>query len=796
MPKLLNDNHAFGGPGIQPRWTSAAKEGIGTAYSTASRVWFTLWRGILTEVYFPTVDQPQIRDLQLLITDGSTFFQEEKRDLISTTETLEDCLGFRITNKDPKGRYTITKEVITDPHLSCVLQHISFEGDAAFLSKLKVYVLCAPHLKVGGNKNNAQIAEVAGRKILTAWKGNTFLALGATTPYSKLSVGFVGQSDGWTDLADNYKLDWEFDCAFNGNVALTGEISIAEKHEFTLGLAFGFGAHSAVATLLQSLDTPFAQQRVKFTEQWRRSQKEKIGIEKASSDGGKLCDASYKILLAHEDKINPGALIASLSIPWGEAKGDEDIGGYHLVWPRDMVNSATGLLANGNMSTPLRALVFLASSQRFDGGFPQNFWIGGDPYWSGMQLDEVAFPILLAWRLYRENALKNFDPYVMVLRAATFLALNGPITQQERWEENSGYSPSTLAANIAALICASAFAKKRGDMIAAQFFEDYGDYMRCHLHNWTVTTDGSLHPDIKEYFVRVNPIAGPGVTNDLNNAWVQIANRLPGTRYLFPAKDVVDGGFLELVRYGVLKADDPIIENTVQVIDHCLKVDTPSGPSWHRYNYDGYGQGEHGEPFVHYGTGRAWPLLTGERGHYELARGRDVTPYIRAMESFAAPCGPIPEQIWDTTDLPEAHMLFGKPTGSAMPLAWAHAEYLKLIRSVHDGVVFDLIPEVKERYIDNANTCKLFEIWRHNWQVPKIRRGFTLRVIDSSIFTLHWTNDGWTNHHDDPATEACAGAYYVDIQIPFNQEGVIEFTFFRPDRNLWEGSNFEVGIYA
>jgi glucoamylase len=796
MPKLLSDSHAFGGPGIQPRWTSAAKEGVGTAYSTASRVWFTLWRGILTEVYFPTVDQPQIRDLQLLITDGSTFFQEEKRDLIATTESLGDCLGFRITNKDPKGRYTIIKEVITDPHLSCVLQNITFEGDESFLSKLKVYVLCAPHLKVGGNKNNGQVAEVAGRKILTAWKGNTWLALGATTPYSKLSTGFVGQSDGWTDIADNYKMDWQFDCAFNGNVALTGEISIAEKREFTLGLAFGFGAHSAVATLLQSLDTPFADQKEKFTEQWRRSQKGKIGIDKVSLDGGRLCAASYKILLAHEDKINPGALIASLSIPWGEAKGDEDIGGYHLVWPRDMVNSATGMLAHGNNSTPLRALVYLASSQRFDGGFPQNFWIGGDPYWSGMQLDEVAFPILLAWRLYTANALKTFDPYVMVLRAATFLTLNGPITQQERWEENSGYSPSTLAANIAALICASAYARKRGEPVAAHYFEDYADYMRCHLTDWTVTTDGSLHPDIKEYFVRVNPIAGPGVTNDLNNAWVQIANRPPGTRYLFPAKDVVDGGFLELVRYGILKADHPIIENTVQVIDHCLKVDTPNGPSWHRYNYDGYGQGAAGEPFVSYGVGRAWPLLTGERGHYELACGRDVTPYIRAMEAFAAPCGPITEQVWDTADLPEAHMYFGKPSGSAMPLAWAHAEYLKLLRSVHDGVVFDLIPEVKERYIDNGSACKLIEIWRSNWQVPKIRPGFTLRVIDSSNFMLHWTNDGWTTHHDDKATEACAGAYYIDIHVPFEQKGAIEFTFFRPDRNLWEGKNYEVGIYT
>jgi glucoamylase len=794
MPRLLNGNHAFGGPGIKPHWTSAAKEAVGTAYSTASRVWFTLWRGIITEVYFPTVDQPQIRDLQFLITDGETFCHEEKRDLISTSERPTSSLGFKVTNKDPNGRYTIIKEIISDPHLSCILQHTKVVAEPEMLKKLKLYLLCAPHMKVGGSGNNAQVAEVAGKRLLTAWKGGTWLALGATKDFERLSCGFVGAIDGWTDLIHDYTMDWQFDCAFNGNVAVTGEFSLADSAEFTLGLSFGFGAHGAVATLLQSLDTPFEEQSKRFLDQWTRAKKDTERLEKAALDGGPLTRASYKILLAHEDKLNPGALIASLSIPWGESKGDEDIGGYHLVWPRDMVNSATGLLAAGNISTPLRALVFLAASQRNDGGFPQNFWISGDPYWSGLQLDEVAFPIMLAWRLHSLSGLRNFDPYTMVMKAATFLVLNGPITQQERWEENGGYSPSTLAANISALICAAFFARLHNDEKAACFFEDYADYMKCHLFDWTVTTSGAIHPEIKEHFVRINPVREAFDSNDLDHAIIHIANRLPGQQSDFPAKDVIDGGFLELVRYGILPHDHPVMINSVAVIDYSLKVDTPYGPSWHRYNYDGYGQGPNAEPFVSYGVGRAWPLLTGERGHYELASGRSPDPYIKAMESFASSCGPIPEQVWDSPDMPDKHMFLGKPTGSAMPLAWAHAEYLKLLRSKADGRVFDLIPEVKERYIDNPSVCKLFETWRHNWQIKKVRKGFTLRILSEEPFKLRWTMGTWDAAQDQQSTDLSSGASYVDVQIPYDQTAPISFTFYWTTNQNWENTNYSVEV--
>jgi glucoamylase len=711
---------AFGRPGIEPRWTHGGKDGVGTAYSADSRIWFTLWNGIITEVYYPTVDRPQIRDLQYLITDGESFFHEEKRHLLSRAERLADrALGYRITSVDPEGRYTIDKEAITDPHLPCVLLHTRLTGQALFLSRLRLYALCAPHLGGGGRINNAQVVEVAGREILVAEKGGTWLALAATVPFARLSCGYVGRSDGWTDLADNFQMDWEFDHAPDGNVALTGELDLQGRHTFTLGLALGDGLHSAATTLFQALGLPFKEQRRRYIEQWDRVCQRILPLEKVSGDSGNLYHGSYCLLMAHEDKTYPGALIASLSIPWGESKSDEDKGAYHLAWTRDMVNSATGLLAAGNTETPFRGLVYLATSQQPDGGFPQNFWINGEPYWRGIQLDEVAFPILLAWRLYRAKALRDFDPYPMVVRAAHYLVRHGPATQQERWEEAGGYSPSTLASSIAALICAACFAREHQDEATARFLEEYADFLECHIEAWTVTTKGTLVPGITRHYIRIHPVNITDLCPDENpnRGVLTIANRAPGEQVEFPAREIVDAGFLELVRYGIRQADDPVIVDSLKAVDAVLKVDTPFGPCWRRYNHDGYGQRKDSGSFQGWGKGRAWPLLTGERGHYQLAAGQDVSPMIRAMEGFASPTGMLPEQVWDEPDHPEVHVYLGRPTGAAMPLMWAHAEYIKLLRSAFDGQVFDLIPEVAHRYLSDRRECSALEVWKPNRQV-------------------------------------------------------------------------------
>jgi glucoamylase len=768
---------------------------VGTAYSTSSKVWFTLRKGTLTEVYHPTVDQPQVRDLEYLVTDGESFFHEEKRDLLSETRKLSHhALGYRVVNSDPGGRYSVHKEVIADPHLPCVLQHTRLEGDDAFLSRLRLYALCAPHLGGGGMNNSGHVADVAGRRLLVAESGDNWLALGATVPFSRLSCGFVGHSDGWTDISRDMRMDWEFSRAANGNVALTGELDLSKTREFTLGLALGDSMHNAAATLFQSLGTPFAVNRRRYVEQWERAFKRVLPLEGSSGDGGHLYHSSYSIILAHEDKTYPGAFIASLSIPWGEVQGDEDKGGYHLVWTRDLVNTASALMAAGDFETPLRALIYLAVTQHDDGGFWQNFWIDGEGYWRCMQLDEVAFPIILAWRLDRAKALQDFDPLPMVLRGARYLVQHGPATQQERWEEAGGYSPSTLAFNIVGLVCAADLVREGGDEDAARYLEEYADFLECHLEDWTVTTRGTLVPGVSSHYIRIRPadINDPAPDEDPNTGTLTLANVEPGQKATFPANEIVDGGFLELVRYGIRRPDDRLIVESVKVIDALLKVETPAGPCWHRYNHDGYGQREDGGPYQGWGKGRAWPLLTGERGHYELAAGRDPGPYIRAMERFASSGGLLPEQVWDEPDRGEWHLRLGGPTGSAMPLVWAQGEYIKLLRSAHDGKAFDLVPSVARRYLEDRSRCKKLEVWKPNRQVSRVRMGYKLRIQAPDAFRLHWSLDGWKTVVDTLSTSTSLGVEYVDIEPQPRSSEPVRFTFFWVEGGRWEGRDYQV----
>lgn len=796
MATLETSPAAPGGPGIEPRWTHSAKDVVGTAYSTSSRVWFTVSDGVISEVYYSTLDRPQIRDLQFLVTDGRSFLHDAHRHLESTTEYIgEHGLGVRIVNAEPEGRYRIEIEVISDPHQPCVLLATKLAGEPAFIRGLHLYVLIAPHLEVGGHNNNGNVARIAGREFLTANKRGTWLALAATLPFVHRSCGYVGTTDAWQQLAKNFRLDEEFAAAVNGNIALCGEIDLSRSQEFTLALGFGHTLHRAVTTVFQSLGTPFGEHRQRFLDQWSRICTELYPLEKLSGDNGTLYRRSRELILAHEDKNYAGALIASLSIPWGEIKGDEDLGGYHLVWTRDMVNSATGLLAAGDTTTPLRALIYLACSQRDDGSFPQNFWVDGEPYWTGLQLDEIAFPIMLAWRLRKADALADFDPYPMVKAAAGFLIDRGCVTPQERWEENSGLSPSTLASNIAALVCAAALALERGDEALASFISDFADFIEAHLEAWTVTRQGAIVPGITRHYVRITPadVAAPMPNEDPDSGVVSIRNRAPGARTDFPAAAIVDPGFLELVRYGIRKADDRLIEDSLRVVDATLKVDFPGGPCWYRYTYDGYGQQDNGGPFNSYGRGRPWPLLTGERAHYEFAAGHDVQPYIRAMESFATPTRLLPEQIWDQADLPRALMYHGKPTGAAMPLMWAHAEYIKLLRTVADGQVCDLIPEVANRYLRPRKRVPI-ELWKFNRQVRAISPGATLRVLAKAPFVLHWGRGDWNNGIDTLCQSTALGLSFADIATASGDSRPIRFTFRWLDDNRWEGRDYTVEL--
>jgi glucoamylase len=791
-----NNSSAFGAPGIEPRWTRSSKEGIGTAYHTGCRVWFTLSHGIINEIYYPNVDCPNTRDLQFLITDGETFCHEERRDLEHKIEYPEkSTLYYRLTNSEPSGRYRIIKDIITDPHSSVFLISTRVEiSDEPLRKKLRLYALLAPHMRGLGQHNSAWWYDLDGRPLFHVERDSRHMVFGALPDFTKRSVGYVGFSDGWQDLMDNFKMDWEFQKAEDGNIALTAEIDLSHGLQFVLGVAFGHSSQSASTKLLQSLATPFEQQRDNYLRQWKRTlPTPQNDLSDQTGDGGHLYRLSRLVLLAHEDKVYPGALVASMSIPWGENKGDVDLGGYHLVWPRDMVKSASALLATSQLSTPLRSLIWLACLQDDDGAVPQNSWINGDAYWHGKQLDEVAAPILLAWRLQQANALGLFNPWKLVSRAVRYLALHGPITGQERWEENSGYSPSTIASLIAALVCAADFARKPNgepsDQLAS-FILDYADWLSAHLEEWTVTNRGELVPGKPRHYIRINPAdpEQPCGHCDPDTATVSICNG----GGLHPARNVVSTEFLDLVRFGVRDANDPIIRDSVGVIDQVLKCDLPQGPCWRRYNHDGYGQKDDGGPFDGVGTGRCWPLLTGERGHYELAAGRDPTPYLRAMEKFANEGAMLPEQVWDGPALPETRMQPGMPTGSAMPLCWAHAEYLMLVRSRKDGRVFECFPKVRERYAKNKTPNRV-EIWTLAHQPPGIRKGKALRIITDASATVHWTFDDWKSVNDSEMSETGIGLFYVDLPAAKLKSGSkIIFTFHWKEK--WEGRDFTVEI--
>ncbi len=796
---LDDDGAAFGAPGLEPRWTSSRKDAVSTAYSASSRVWFTVSHGTLNEIYYPTIDRPQTRDMELLFTDGATFLHEEKRDFEYDFHYIhQDALAVRVVASDLEGRYTVTKEFISDPHHPVVLMNVKVSGEEAVVSRLKCYALLAPHLDGGGAGNSARSIEVAGQRAILAWKKGTSLAMGVDCGFTQTSCGYVGSSDGYQDLSTDMKMDWRFGQALNGNIAVMGEIDVAHHREFTIAIALGDGHHAALAGLMQTLSTPYELHQKRFIEQWLRADSPQR-LAGASTDGGRLMRISQNVLLAHEDKTYSGAFIASASIPWGASKGDDDLGGYHLVWTRDMVQTASALLACGRVDTARRALVYLACTQRPDGSFAQNFWIDGTPYWTGIQLDEVAFPIILAWRLWKQDGLGNFDVFPFVENAAAFLVRYAPVTQQERWEEDAGYSPSTLAAVISGLICAADIARAYQATELASFLETYADWIEGNLDAWTTTKDGVLHPDVKYHYMRVRPPAAGEPFHNPHAApgSIHIANRGPDEKYDYEAREVIDGGFLELVRYGIRRADDPLIVDSLKVVDACLKIETPYGDAWRRYNHDGYGQRKDGGPYEGWGQGRAWPLLGGERAHYELAAGNDVSEFITSFERFSSIGGMLPEQIWDHEDLPSEGLYLGRSAGAAQPLVWAHSEYIKLLRSTADGRVFDRISVVEERYAKAAgerNFISLMEVYQTARPISSLVSGLMLRIMDAARFRVVYTFDDWATSVTIDSRNVGYPGSYADIQTTPEQTGKIIFTLHWPGDNRWLGKNLEVNL--
>jgi glucoamylase len=466
-----------------------------------------------------------------------------------------------------------------------------------------------------------------------------------------------------------------------------------------------------------------------------------------------------------------------------------------------MVQTATALLACGRIETALRALVYLACTQRPDGSFAQNFWIDGTPYWQGIQLDEVAFPIVLAWRLWKVRGLGGFDVFPFVERASAFLVKYAPVTQEERWEEAAGYSPSTLAVVIAGLICAADLSRAHGSSELASFLESYADWIESHLDEWTTTDDGILLPGVKRHYMRIRPPCPgePFYDPSVPVGSFKITNRQPDEKNVFEAREIIDAGFLELVRYGVRRPDDPLIVDSLKVVDHTLKYETPAGPCWRRYNHDGYGQKKSGTDYENWGQGHAWPLLTGERAHYELAAGHDTKPLVDAIERFSSKGGMLPEQVWDSADVPGEGMYCGRSAGSAQPLVWAHAEYLKLLRSRTDGVIVDAVPIVQARYAGTGKRTftNQMEIYSSGRPISKMPAGYTLRIVDTGHFRVVYSLDGWKTVHDITATAVGRSGSFADIHTIPKTEGQIVFTLSWPEEDgstRWLGRNVTIAL--
>ncbi|MGH7583475.1 MAG: glycoside hydrolase family 15 protein, partial [Gemmatimonadales bacterium] len=464
-----------------------------------------------------------------------------------------------------------------------------------------------------------------------------------------------------------------------------------------------------------------------------------------------------------------------------------------------LVEIAGGFLAAGAFEDVRAILGYLRSTQESDGHWAQNMWLDGTPYWNGVQMDETALPVLLVDLAQRDGGLPEPEApryWPMVRAAAGYILRNGPVSPQDRWEEDAGFSPFTVGAEIAALLAAADLAERCDELPVAKFLRETADCWHGCIDRWMYARDTDLahRVGVDGYYVRVAPLVDEENVSRMQ-ASIPVCN-VPNDTASSRACDLVSPDALALVRFGMRSADDPRIINTVRVIDALLKVDLPGGPAWHRYNGDGYGEHPDGSPFDGTGQGRAWPLLTGERGHYALAAGQiaEARRLLTAMEHFTSDGGMLPEQSWDTADLPERELFFGQPAGSAMPLVWAHAEYVKLRRSLRDGAVFDLPPQPVRRYlVDRIHANRM--IWRFSHKIRTLPHGIVLRIETMAPARVHWTVDDWHTVNDSATRDTGLGVHVVDLPLAGASNGtMIRFTLYWPEVDRWEGRDFDVQV--
>ena len=785
-PSAVSPQSAPGAPGIAPTWTSSDKDLVGTAIGS-SRLWFTLGHGIVNEVYFPRVDIPQIRDLGFIVADGAGFWVEVKRraDYMLTTPGAGVPLP-TIVHRHP--RFALTLRICPDPNRDVLRLQVELQGDSA----LRPYLLLAPHLGGTGWNTQAWAGTHRGWRMLSARQGPFALALLGVDPdfrdaMSATSAGYVGESDGWQDFSRHGRMTWRWREAGPGNVALMA--ALPQRASLALGLAT---SPQAAATLaLSSLAEPFAplweRQRVAWAD-WHAARASRCAPIDLPTVLGEQLRLSAQVLKTHYDKTFSGAMVASLSVPWGNQ--GEERGGYHLVWPRDLAECAQALLALGGEAEARAVLAYFLATQNPDGHWYQNQWLGGRPYWTGIQLDETAFPVLLAASLAERDALGGMPVMDLTRRALAFLAREGPSSPQDRWEEAAGVNPYTMAVCIAALVAgAELLPVEERDLPLL-----VADFWNARLEDWCVVRDSELDHahGVAAHYVRESPKAILACPTALRRH-LAIRNRADDPEVDATAQ--IGPDFLQLVRLGLRRADDPLILDSLKLVDALLKTDTPRGAVWHRYDGDGYGEHADGAAFDGSGRGRGWPLLAGERGHHALALGEDPLPYLAAMNAMAGAGGLLPEQVWDAAPLAERGLWPGRPSGSAMPLAWAHAEFVKLAASRALGRVFDCPAAVRRRYAGSRPDAATW-VWTPGATITHLAAGRALLILLPRAAVLHLGFGGWQDI-DDLATQPLGLGLHGLTLAARQLEGhrILDFTWQWQD-GCWLGEDFHIDLDA
>ena len=733
---------APGAPGSESYFDLARKDCVGTARNTTSRVWFTVADGVLSDTYWPNVDATNVHTLQYVVTDGSTFTDLQTRDM--TYRVVPDPTGMSCTivASSAAHHYSITTTYIADPARDAVLMRTRFRGPSGD----QVYVRLDPlaggtggggSQNVGGNSaslagsvpvdaNTNTVTDASNRDYAVP----TFEALQAKHGFGAESVGYADSaSDGLTMLDSAHALSTSFDSAPNGHVTLTAQLRLRQHGSTDLALGFGTTQAAAIATAGASADQRFSRVWGAYEAQWQRYD---AGLNRPAWWLGDAADQEYyssvNVVKASEDKQFPGAIAAGLDSPWGQSvpagnAGNNGLphyfGSYREVFARDLYEAFTGLLVAGDVRTAQDATLFLFDrQQQSDGSMPRNSLENGKPApdTGGLQLDETSYPILMDWQSGLAHDASLYTNHVVP--AADYLIAHGPSDGVERWEEQSGYSPSTISAEIAGLTAAAKIASVNHDAAHARLYQATADDFARNIKAWTVTTTGPYGSG--RYFIRVSKTGDPNaaISYGLGNGSITVDQR-----------SVVDAGFLELVRLGILPARDSDIRASLNVVDNTIEAQTNSGPGFYRYgtsaagSEDGYGDcfqpsasscTTPGAPWAPtgVGTGHLWPVLSDERAQYDLAAGqtRSARSLLGAMLNMTSGQGLEPEQVWEDPNLPAspfgsdpttASIGFtnGKPVGSASPLTWAQATVARLTIDLGAGRNLETPDIVTDRYV-------------------------------------------------------------------------------------------------